>query len=192
MISATICHLQPTTHDLPPGAWWLQLCKSLDQIPRSIYGSIQSGEIGSVLPLESALGSIEPSRLEVYHLMQLGTYLRACLAACLQASWEPTSEHIWLQVYLHAQLGPLLRAYSEEYLRMSLEVYLGTYLAWTWTLLGSLLGSIQSTRCGMCDWVELEAYLRSYLGVYLRASWELTWEHAMKCIQLYCWMQHTW
>ena len=37
MISAMICHPLPTTHDLPPGAWRLQLCKSLDQIPRSIY-----------------------------------------------------------------------------------------------------------------------------------------------------------
>ena len=67
MISATICHPLPTTHDLPPSAWRLQLCTSLNQIPRSTYGSIQSGEIRSVLPLESELGSKEPSRLGVYH-----------------------------------------------------------------------------------------------------------------------------
>ena len=40
MISATICHPLPTTHHVPPGAWWLKLCKSLDQIRRSIHGSI--------------------------------------------------------------------------------------------------------------------------------------------------------
>jgi len=86
MISTMICHPLPTTHDLPPGVWWLQLCKSLNQIPRSIYRSIQSGAIGSVLPLESKLGSRKPSRLGVYHVMQLGKYLRACLEVCLRAS----------------------------------------------------------------------------------------------------------
>jgi len=30
MISAKICHPLPTAHDLPPGAWWLQLFKSLN------------------------------------------------------------------------------------------------------------------------------------------------------------------
>ena len=38
------------------------------------------------MPLESELGSIEPSRLGVYHVMQLGTYLRACLEVCFGAS----------------------------------------------------------------------------------------------------------
>jgi len=90
MISAMICHPLPTTHDVAPGAWCLQLRKPPNQIPGSIYGSIQSGEIGSVLPVGSELGSIEPSRLGVYHVMQLGTYLRACLEVCLRASWKPT------------------------------------------------------------------------------------------------------
>jgi hypothetical protein len=58
MISAMIYHPLPTAHHLPPGAWWPQLCRSVDQIPRSIYGSIYSGEIDSVLPFESELGSI--------------------------------------------------------------------------------------------------------------------------------------
>jgi len=87
MISATICHPLPSNHRLPPDAWWMQFCKFLNQIPRSIYGSILSGEIGSVLPFESELGRIAPSRLEVYHVMQLGTYLRAsCMEVFLRAS----------------------------------------------------------------------------------------------------------
>jgi hypothetical protein len=70
MISATICHPLPTIHYLPPGVWWLQLCDSLEQIPRSIYGHIWLGEIEGVLPLASELRSIEPSsRLGVYHVM---------------------------------------------------------------------------------------------------------------------------
>ena len=75
IFSATICHPLFTIHHLPSGAWWLQLCKPLDQIPGSIHESILSGEIGSVLPLESELESIEPSMVGVYHVIQLATYL---------------------------------------------------------------------------------------------------------------------
>jgi hypothetical protein len=84
----------------------------------------------------------------------------------------------------------LLRAWSEVYLRMFLDVYLRTYLECTWMLLEGLPGSIESSWLGMCDWVELEAYLRFYSGVYLGTTWEPTWEHAMKSIWLYRWMQH--
>jgi len=45
-------HCPPYATSLtPPGAWRLQLRKSLDRACRSIHGSISSSEIGSVFPL---------------------------------------------------------------------------------------------------------------------------------------------
>jgi len=47
--------------------------------------SIYSSEIGSVFHLESVLGSVEPSRLRVYHPVQLDASMRACSGVCLRA-----------------------------------------------------------------------------------------------------------
>ena len=93
-------HTPPSQHSppyatclSPPGAWRLQLSKSLDRARRSIHRRILSSEIGSVLPLDSVLGSVEPSRLGVCHRVQLGAYWRACSGVCLRA---------YLGVYLRA------------------------------------------------------------------------------------------
>jgi len=58
-------HCLPYTPSLtPPGAWRLQLSKSLDRACRSIHGSIQSSEIRSVP--SSAIGRVLESDWEVY------------------------------------------------------------------------------------------------------------------------------
>src|SRR5882757_7392423 len=88
-----IRHLPYATCLAPPSAWRLQLSKSLDRARRSIHRSILSSEIGSVLPLDSVHGSVEPSRLGVCHRVQLGAYWRACSGVCLRA---------YLGVYLRA------------------------------------------------------------------------------------------
>jgi len=56
------CPAYSTSH-MPPSGWYLQLRKSLDLPCSSIYGGLN--EIESVFPLESVLGSEEPSRLGV-------------------------------------------------------------------------------------------------------------------------------
>jgi len=91
----TTCHMPSpkycplyTTCLTPPGAWCLQLSKSLDRACRRVHVSIQSRKIGSIFLLESVLGSVEPSRLGVYRRVQLEAYLRACLGVCLRASCE--------------------------------------------------------------------------------------------------------
>jgi len=105
MISATIRRQSPTTgHPLPatsltpPGAWRLQLSKSLDRAhSSSAIGSVLENVLGSVLEsvlraylgaysqagwecafecdwerLESVLGNVQSSRLGVYHRVRLG------------------------------------------------------------------------------------------------------------------------
>jgi hypothetical protein len=84
-------HPPPATSLTPPGAWRLQLSKSLDRAHRSIHRSIESSEIGSVLPLESVFGSVEPSRLGVCHRVQLAVYLRATR----RCTWVRTRRCSW-------------------------------------------------------------------------------------------------
>jgi hypothetical protein len=45
------------------------------------------------------------------------------------------------------------------------------------SILGRVLGSIQSSRLEVCNRVQSEAYLR----VSLEHAWECAWERAMKC-----------
>jgi len=116
MISATICPLLPSTHHLPPGAWWLQLCKSLDQIPRSIHGSIQSGEIGSVLHRESELGSIEPGLAGSVSCNAIGDILESMVGSVLEST---------LRAYMRAYMAASVPSSA---IRRSLESTLGTVL----------------------------------------------------------------
>jgi len=151
MISANICRLPPTTRRLPPakhcspyatsltppGAWRMQLSKSLDRSCRSIHGSMQSSEIGSVLPLESVLESVEPRRLGVYHRVQLGVYFRECSGVCLRASWELT----WVRTVKQAGSVPssAIGSVLESMPRGVLENVLGGVLG---SVLGGVLGSV--------------------------------------------------
>jgi hypothetical protein len=106
MMSATIRPQSPTTSLTPPSAWHLQLSKSLDRAHRSIHGSIKSSVIGSVMPLESVFGSVEPSRLgvpasacgsvlESVLVSVLESVLSASLGAYSQAGWECAIEWDW-------------------------------------------------------------------------------------------------
>ena len=128
MILATIRHSPPATHHPPPGAWHLQLSKFLDRAPRSIHGSIYSSEIGSVLPFESVLGSVEPSRLGVCHRVQLGVYLR------------PSRELTWERTVKQARSVP------SSAIRSVLESMLGSVLE---NVLGGVLGSVLGVYLGV-------------------------------------------
>jgi hypothetical protein len=65
---------------------------------------------------------------------------------------------------------------------------MGAYSKCTWECLESLLGSVQSSRLGVCDRVQFGASWRAYPGVklrtysevYLGASGERTWERIVK------------
>jgi len=138
------------------------------------------------------------SRLEVYYVTQLGTYVRVCLEVCLRASWETTYEHIWLWVYHHVQLDSLLRACSEVYLRCE-----GSQEGWVYSLACSAevdRASPVTGRCAQqsrtepqlmylskppteCRWVFLE-----HLGVCLDTSWELSCEHRVKQLRMCDWV----
>jgi len=67
-----------------------------------------------------------------------------------------------------------IRSIVESMLRSVLENVLGgipgNILGVYLEAFESLPGSIESSRLRMCNTVELEAYLRSYSGVYLRTS----------------------
>ena len=96
MISSTICRKSPTTGHpppatslTPPGAWRVQLSKSLDRAHRSIHGSILSSEIGSVLPLERVFGSVEPSRLGVT-ASAIGSVLESVLGSSVSNGSGPS------------------------------------------------------------------------------------------------------
>jgi len=86
----------------PSSIWHLQLSNYPDQIRRSIHQSIYLREFGSILPLESILGCVEQSRLEVCHRVQLEVYLRAFWGVCFRASWE----HSWKHIDKQAQSVP--------------------------------------------------------------------------------------
>ena len=91
-------------------------------------------------------------------------------------------------MYHRVQLEASLRAGSVMNLRTYSEVYLGAYSVCTRECLESLLGSVQSSRLGVCHRVQLGAslracsrvYLRTYSEVYLGASCVLTWERIVK------------
>ena len=117
----------------PPGAWRLQLSKSLDRACRSIHGSIYSSEIGSVFPLESVLGSVEPSRLGVYHRGHLGAYLKAtrrCTWECLE-SLLGSVQSSRLGVSSSA-IGSILESVLGNVLESVLRAYLGAYSQAGW------------------------------------------------------------
>jgi len=132
----------PASRPPPPGAWPLQLSMSPDRAPRTIHGSIQSSEIGSVLPLESVLGSVQSSRLGVRHRVQLGVSLRACL-------------------------GVYLRTYSEVYLEVYsvcicvLRAHLGVFSQAGWECVIECNWECSWERAQQCDWERLESLLGS-------------------------------
>ena len=95
-------HTPPAKHCLlhatcltPPGAWRLQLSKSLGRACRSIQGSILGGTWERTRRctwerLESLLGSVQSSRLEVCNPVQSGLYFGMYLGACNEvhlAAW---------------------------------------------------------------------------------------------------------
>ena len=49
---------------------------------------MSSSAIGGVWPFGSVVGSIEPSRLGVYHGVQLRVSLRICSGVFLRMNWE--------------------------------------------------------------------------------------------------------
>ena len=97
----------------------------------------QTGSVrtGGIIALESVLGSVEPSRLGVYHRVQWGAYLRACsevyLTATRRCTWECLESLLGsvqssrLGVCHRVQLGASFRACPGVYLRTYSEVYLG-------------------------------------------------------------------
>jgi len=90
-----------------------------------------------------------------YSQVRLGVYFKACSGVSLRASWELTWERTVKQAGSMASsaIGSVLRA------------YLGTYSRAGW-------------ECAIeCNW---ECHLKACSGVYLRASWELTWERTVK------------
>jgi len=74
-ISAAICHPLPSSHHLPPDDWLLQLCKSLDQTPRIIYGSVQSSIFGSIIEY-SMMHSLKGKKLYAYHSNVVNTQVQ--------------------------------------------------------------------------------------------------------------------
>ena len=79
-------------------------------------------------------------------------------------------------------IGSVLESIPGSVLRLYSEVYFGAYSECGWECLGSVLGSVQSIRLGVCHRVQLgvenvlgsvlESVLRAYLGAYSQAGWE--------------------
>ena len=87
-------------------------------------------------------------------------------------------------------IGSVLESMPGSVLRLYSEVYLGAYSECSWECLESLLGSVQSSRLGVCHRVQLGvesvlgsvlgSLLRAYMGAYSQAGWgcaiECNWE----------------
>jgi len=86
-------------------------------------------------------------------------HARKCAWECLE-SLLGSVHPIRLGVYLPVQLGASLRACLGVYMRMNMEQYFrASYSACTCKCLGSLLGSLQSSRQGVGHRIQLGVYV---------------------------------
>jgi len=149
--SAT-CHMPPAKHCppyatclTPPGAWLLQLRRSLDRAFRSVHGSILSSENASVFRLESVLGS----NSEVY----LGAYSEVFLGV----SWELTWECIVKQAESvpSSAIGSVLESMLKSAIESVLRAYLGAYSQAGWERVIECNWECTSEHARECDWEHL-------------------------------------
>jgi len=80
----------------------------------------------------------------------------------------PFLQNLWLQLSTPWPSGTVRSSHGGRAKGKVQTTILGSVLRVCWECLESLLGSIESSRLGVCHQVQL--------GVYLRASWELIWE----------------
>jgi len=171
-----------------------QVSNSVDLARRSIHGSILSSEFGSVLPLESILGSIRRSRLGVWRWVQLGVYRRAFSAAYFRASWELAWENTVNQAgsvpssaidsILESMFVCVLEKVFDA-IRSVLGVCFSKSWDLSWDHTVQQAGSVASSSAvnviesipGSIHEMVLRCVLGSILGTDMGMSWEHTYEH---------------
>jgi len=146
------------------------------------------------VPLESLLGSVQSSRLGVYHRVQLGSSLRACPGVCLGTYselysgvyWECTWERpgVYLGAYSHAS-WECHRVQLGVYLRVCSGVCLETPWQLTWKRTVKQVGSVPLGAIGSI----LDSMPGSVLENVLRgALLSVQWSAFGSLVS--CWMQH--
>jgi len=152
---------------MPPRICNVQLNRSLDHLHRSINKSVPSSDSGSVLLFESIFGSVEPSRLGLYHWAESEVYHNVQLRAYLK--WRS-------EVYMCAYLVVGFKVYLELF-SVVCEEYFWEYTVMqggrlTLSPIGNILECMLKGVHGSVFGCDLGTYSEVYLEVYCKRTWK--------------------